>query len=328
MPNTAVDGAAGTGWLHVAAAVVRRADGHILLAQRPLHKHQGGKWEFPGGKLEPSETVQQALSRELQEEIGITPLQATPLIQVRHTYVERRVLLDVWEVTAYSGEAHGREGQPVAWYPASALSSLPLPSANWPIAVAAALPDLCLVTPEPTDPTAFLQGLERALQRGIRLVQFRAKTLDAAAYLALAQAAIALAHRYGAKLLLNSLPANAAPALLAMADGLHLTSAQLRATPERAALPLQPRQWLSAACHDAQELALAAQLGVDFAFLSPVLPTASHPAVQPLGWSTFNRLVRQVNFPVYALGGLAEADVASARQHGARGVAAIRSLWG
>lgn len=110
MPNTVPD----AGYLHVVAAVIRDEVGNILLAQRPANKHQGGKWEFPGGKLEVGEAPAQALNRELEEELGITVLQAKPLIKVRHVYPERAVLLDVWEVTAFSGDPHGREGQPVA----------------------------------------------------------------------------------------------------------------------------------------------------------------------------------------------------------------------
>ena len=100
--------------IHVAAAVIRCVDGQILLAKRPEDKHQGGLWEFPGGKVEASETVQAALSRELEEELGIRPSAARPLIQVRHDYPDKQVLLDVWEVSAFTGEPHGAEGQPSA----------------------------------------------------------------------------------------------------------------------------------------------------------------------------------------------------------------------
>ena len=95
--------------LHVAAAVIRGTDGRILLAQRPAHKHQGGLWEFPGGKVEAGESVLSALARELREELGIQVTHAQPLIQVRHAYPDQRVLLDVYEVTEFTGDAHGAE---------------------------------------------------------------------------------------------------------------------------------------------------------------------------------------------------------------------------
>jgi len=94
--------------IHVAAAVIRSTDGLVLIAKRPLDKHQGGLWEFPGGKVEKGEAVEVALARELLEELGIGVTAARPLIQVRHDYPDKHVLLDVWEVTAFSGESPPR----------------------------------------------------------------------------------------------------------------------------------------------------------------------------------------------------------------------------
>ena len=332
MPNTAVE------YLHVVAAVIRGNDGKILLAQRPAHKHQGGKWEFPGGKVESGETALQGLCRELHEELGINVQQAQPLIKVRYVYPERAVLLDVWEVTAFSGAAHGREGQPVAWFTAEQLPTLEFPPANYPIITAARLPACCLITPEPHNPTEFLQQLEQRLHAGIRLVVFRAKSLMADDYVALAGKVIRLAHAAGAKVMLNSPPIQ-----IAEADGLHLTSSQLWAEAEEGvchtplrrspvgAYGIRPLrragQWLSASCHDARELQRAAEIGVDFALLSPVLPTLSHPGTVHLGWEAFAAAVENVNFPVYALGGMESSHVATARQHGGQGIAAIRSVW-
>ncbi|MEZ5451923.1 MAG: Nudix family hydrolase [Thiothrix sp.] len=305
-------------WLHVMAAVIRGQDGRILLAQRPPDKHQGGKWEFPGGKLEVGETPLQGLKRELHEELGIEVQHAQPLIKVRHVYPETAVLLDVWEVDVFTGEPHGREGQPVGWFETEQLSGLKFPLANYPIVTAARLPEVCLITPEPEDPAVFLHKLEAALQSGIRLVQFRAKRLLPDEYLALARETARLAHSFSARVLLNS-----PPVMLPEADGLHLSSAQLWQDHD-----WQPHNgWLSASCHSREELARAAEIGVDFAFLSPVLPTLSHPGAAHLGWEAFAACVEQVNFPVYALGGLDNSHVVVARKRGGQGIAAIRSLW-
>ena len=84
--------------IHVAVGAIRNGQGEFLLARRPEHLHQGGLWEFPGGKVETGETVEVALRRELQEELAITVGQATPLIKIRHDYGDKRVLLDVWRV--------------------------------------------------------------------------------------------------------------------------------------------------------------------------------------------------------------------------------------
>ncbi len=119
--------------LHVAAAVIYNSDGDILIARRPEHKHQGGLWEFPGGKVETGESLLKALARELKEELGISQITASPFIQITHHYPERSVLLDVCRVTAFQGEAIGREGQPIAWVSPNTITDYDFPEANAPI---------------------------------------------------------------------------------------------------------------------------------------------------------------------------------------------------
>lgn len=130
--------------VHVAVGIVRDACGAVLIARRAATAHQGGLWEFPGGKVEAGETVPAALARELHEELGIYVQTATPWLQVRHAYADRQVLLDVWQVDAYQGEPQGREGQPVAWAAVAGLCEVDFPAADAPIIAAlrtaAALP--------------------------------------------------------------------------------------------------------------------------------------------------------------------------------------------
>lgn len=102
--------------VHVAVGVIFNSQqNQILIAKRPQHLHQGGLWEFPGGKVSANETVDQALKRELLEELGITVLKAQPLMQVQHDYSDKQVFLDIWTVTEFSGDAQGEEGQQVKW---------------------------------------------------------------------------------------------------------------------------------------------------------------------------------------------------------------------
>lgn len=122
--------------IHVAAGAILNSSNEVLVALRPKHKHQGGLWEFPGGKVEPGESVQDALARELREEIDLTVLACEPLLVSEHDYGDKHVKLDVWLVTRHEGQARGLEGQQVAWVAISDLSSLEFPAANLSIVAA------------------------------------------------------------------------------------------------------------------------------------------------------------------------------------------------
>ncbi len=324
MPNTAPESSAETTTsLHVAVAVIVNDRGEVLIAKRPEHLHQGGLWEFPGGKLEPGEVVTQALRRELDEELGVRIESARPLIRVHHQYPECPVLLDVWRVDRYQGEAHGREGQPIAWVEPEQLPDYRFPVANFPIVTAVRLPDRYLVTPEPCDDfELFLSRLEQCLRSGVRLVQLRAKKLNVTGCRELVRRVISLVNSYGARLLLNSDPDLAG---VPGADGIHLTSTQLLSLERR---PLPFWQWVAASCHNERELLHAAHIGVDFAVVSPVQPTLSHPHAGCLGWERLFQLTERVPFPVYALGGMRDEHLQPAHSHGAQGIAAIRGIWG
>jgi len=309
--------------VHVAVAVLRDGDGRVLLAKRPDHAHQGGLWEFPGGKVEPGEDVVAALRREAHEELGVEVAAERPLIQVVHHYGDRSVLLDVHCVTAFLGTPHGREGQPLAWVHPESLSDYPMPAADVPIVAAIRLPERLLITGQaPTDPDRFLQRLDRSLGRAeIGIVQFRATQLPRSEWLALAERALAVCRRHRARMVVNGTPEDA---LALGADGVHLNSARLAGCEQRPG----PEGWLvGASCHGAPELAHAGGLGLDYALLSPVLPTASHPGAPHLGWTRFAALVREASLPVYALGGMTEAMLPEAWGHGAQGVAAIGGYW-
>ena len=308
-------------YTHVAAAVVVDAQGRILISQRPGHVHQGGLWEFPGGKLEASETAEAALKRELREELGINVHAARPLIRVFHEYPDKPVLLDVWRVTGYSGEPTGLEGQPLDWVAVDDLGERAFPAADGAILKALNLPERYLITPEPDlHDRQFLVKLERALARGITLVQLRAKAVSPADYQALVADVQSVCREASARLLLNADP------LLAReldADGVHLNSARLMAMVERPA----GIQLLGASCHTHAEVQQAGSLGLDFIVVSPVQQTRSHPDAVVLGFDGLRILTELATMPVYALGGMSEADLDKAFLHGAQGIAAISGLW-
>jgi 8-oxo-dGTP diphosphatase len=151
------------------------------------------------------------------------------------------------------------------------------------------------------------------------LVQLREKNLARDELRELAIQVVNLAHASGAKVLLNG---DVALAQEVGADGVQLTSMQLTELTERPAL-----DWCAASCHSAEELRRAEALGCDFAVLSPVLPTKSHPGAAHLGWENFAAMVAGSSMPVYALGGLTHADMQKAWQHGAHGISLLRQAW-
>ena len=116
--------------VHVVVGVIINKDDQVLIAKRASHQHQGNKWEFPGGKREKTETPQQALARELKEELGIDIQSARPLIEIKHQYTDKTVLLDVYEVSDWQGTEEGREGQPLRWVDKSDLDQYNFPAAN------------------------------------------------------------------------------------------------------------------------------------------------------------------------------------------------------
>lgn len=308
--------------IHVAVAVIRSPQGRVLIARRNPQQHQGGLWEFPGGKLEAGESPYDALVREVREELGLDVARAQPLIQIRHDYGDRQVLLDVWEVSAFVGEAQAREGQPLAWVEPQRLGEYEFPAADGAIIAALRLPRQYLITPDGLSSQELLQGVGQALARGVGLIQLRAPNRFDPQYRDLAVDVQGLCAGKAQLMLkgplewLGDFPA----------AGWHLTSAQLREYAPKGR-PFPPERWLAASCHSAAELDLAARLGADFVTLSPVSPTATHPDAEPLGWLRTAQLIQGCNVPVFALGGMTPADEKAARQAGAQGIAAIRSLW-
>lgn len=114
----------------VAAAILSTNGEELFIARRKKEVHQGGLWEFPGGKKEAGETPLVALNRELQEELGIKAQHAEPLIKLSHDYGDKLVELDVYKVTEFSGEAHGAEGQETRWIKLKDIHQYDFPEAN------------------------------------------------------------------------------------------------------------------------------------------------------------------------------------------------------
>jgi 8-oxo-dGTP diphosphatase len=133
--------------VRVVAGALFDAERRVLIAQRPAGKHMAGRWELPGGKLDPGETPIEGLRRELAEELGVELRDARPLIRLRHDYADRRVCLDVWRVTDFDGVPRGLDGQALAWVALDDLPGRDILEADLPIITALRLPNLaCMAT--------------------------------------------------------------------------------------------------------------------------------------------------------------------------------------
>jgi 8-oxo-dGTP diphosphatase len=290
-----------------------------MLASRPADKVYAGYWEFPGGKVEPGEALEHALHRELKEELGIDVMRATRWITRLFTYPHATVRLNFFRVWDWRGEPHPHEGQTFAWELPGAHTVQPLLPANFPILKALELPPVYGISyAKSLGRDVFLQRLDAALEKGLKLIQVRDKDLPEAERLELAREIILRARPRGAKVLVNG---SLAMVSKAGADGVHLDSGAL--------MQLESRpdcEWVGASCHNTDEIERAGAVA-DFAMLSPVLPTASHPGEPTLGWEVFSQLAAQSPIPVYALGGVNWPDIEVAQRHGAHGIAMLRGAW-
>uniref|UniRef100_Q479P6 8-oxo-dGTP diphosphatase n=1 Tax=Dechloromonas aromatica (strain RCB) TaxID=159087 RepID=Q479P6_DECAR len=308
--------------VEVAAAVMLRADGReFLLAQRPEGKVYAGYWEFPGGKVEPGETVRQALIRELQEELGITVTACSQWLTRQFTYPHATVRLNFWRVTAWDGEigiTAPLEHSAVEWQKTGGAASVaPILPANDPILKALSLPTTMAITMAESEGTERqLERLEEALNAGLRLIQIRDKSLPPAQRLWFAETVLQLARSHGATVVIND---DEALARRIGADGVHLSAARLAACQQRPDFT-----WVGASCHSAEEIVRAGELGLDYALLGPVMPTPTHPESTGLGWTEFEGRLAGNTLPVFALGGMKPGMLAEAQGHGAHGLALMR----
>jgi 8-oxo-dGTP diphosphatase len=294
--------------IEVSAAVLLRADGSFLLAQRPVGKVYAGYWEFPGGKVEPGEAPERALARELHEELGIDIERAYPWIMRVFTYPHGTVRLRFYRILRWRGEPHPREDQAIAWQSPDAPMAAPMLPANAPVLASLALPGEYAITAAAQYGIApMLEKLERRLREGLRLVQVREPALPEKDRELLTRQVVGLAHRYGCKVLTK--------APFPGADGIHFTASQLTQ------LQARPSGLVAASCHTREELERAMQLDLDFAVLGPVKDKAA------IGWSRFAALADGSSIPIYAIGGVAPADREDAWRAGAHGVAMIRGSW-
>jgi len=310
--------------IHVAAAIIMDARGRILLNRRRGDSDLPGLWEFAGGKCEPGETPQQALVRELREELGIEAQIGAWLMDIPQCYPDKRLRLSVYRVSHWKGIPRGREGQAITWVNVDKLTRYSMPSADQPVVAALTQPDRYLVTPEPkssqpADIQAWLDTLDRIIANGIERVHLRLPSFPIEQRRSLSRQAVQRFAQRAQLFVYRDIEL-----ARELNTGVHLGSQQLL---QLVARSVPKRLLMAASCHDLPQLHAAQRLGCDFVLLGPVQATISHPDARLLGWEGFEHLREQVGLPIYAIGGLHPEDITTARKHGAQGIAAISALW-
>lgn len=319
-------------YVRVAAGLIFDHRGRLLLGQRPDGKAWPGWWEFPGGKIEAGESIQQALIRELDEELGIQVKTVYPWVTYIHDYPKNTVELSFCQVYDWQGTPFGREQQALDWVDPNAIR---LDESEYPIApgggslLPAALPPLRWLRisnkyrisqiQKPENLDHWLEKLRQELGQGLRMVQFREPNWqgDQQSLLKALKATTDLCHRYFAKCLINSCHPHE---WWQKCDGVHLRAQDAAAV---LANDTRPPGKLGVSTHNINDIDVATKLHADFIVLGHVGETASHPNQTPMTWQEFYLLANQAQRPVFAIGGQSLATMEQARLHGAHGVAAI-----
>lgn len=349
MPNTEANKS-----LHVAVAVIVK-QGKVLISRRAQHVHQGGLWEFPGGKVEADETIKEALYREIKEELGLKIKNSRPLIKLEYHYPDKSVILETQIVTDFEGREYaanasqdekepkqfGLEGQQVEWVSFEQLKNFQFPKANKAILDALLFPERYLITPDCSvdNIKQFIQSFANSLghyEQSQQIVQIRIKSLKGEILSKLIQQLGLTARAKNTLILANSsmcLESSSVQAsqhhlnILNLTDGIHLTGEHLYGAFIKKYRQQFPEKKIAASCHCQKDIEQANHSGLDFIVVSPVQHTASHPETEPLGWKQFRRLADIAEMPVFALGGMSQNDIKYAQDNGAQGISAIRGLW-
>lgn len=306
--------------IDVAVAVVFNPAGQVLWGCRPEGKPYAGYWEFPGGKVEPDETVWQALVRELKEELDITATEGGPWFRIEHDYEHANVRLHLYRVWAFEGTPKPLEQQAFTWASLGSSDLFPILPATEPLLPKLAQPSLMALSNYEAGFDACANRLEQAL-RSIEsrvYVQFREKNLKGEALLRAFEHCHALCQETGQAMLLNSSTwRNLQGQLEELPCPLHLTEAHLLSGQFKELL------CVGASVHSQSSLTVAFERGLDYAVLGAVKNTASHPEQAGMGWEKFHDIALEARLPVYAIGGLGNADLREARSNGAHGVAML-----
>jgi len=288
----------------------------ILITKRRKNQFMPNYWELPGGKIETGEDEEDALARELQEELGIKTLRISLKHVMTHHYKDKTVNLSIYNVESYKGNVTGTEGQDVRWCNLQNLSNYKLLPTMRIIINRIRLPEYYWITPDERDPELLLQKCQNHLITGAKIIQLRSKDLIEHSYIGKIHN---LCQSYEARLILN-VPNKT---FKEPCDGWHLTSEELLKYSKR---PCANNKLLGASAHNIKEAKYAETISVDYISLAPIEETPSHPNATPLGWEVAKDIVSKSNLPVYLLGGMSRDSLGRALKIRAQGIAGISQI--
>ena len=288
----------------------------ILITKRRKNQFMPNYWELPGGKIEKGEDEEDALARELQEELGIKTLRISLKHVMTHHYKDKTVNLSIYNVESYKGNVTGTEGQDIRWCNLQNLSNYKLLPTMRIIINRIRLPEYYWITPDERDPELLLQKCQNHLITGAKIIQLRSKDLIEHSYIGKIHN---LCQSYEARLILN-VPNKT---FKEPCDGWHLTSEELLKYSKR---PCANNKLLGASAHNMKEAKYAETISVDYISLAPIEETPSHPNATPLGWEVAKDIVSKSNLPVYLLGGMGRDSLGRALKIRAQGIAGISQI--
>jgi len=300
----------------VVAILYAKNNTQILITKRRKNQFMPNYWELPGGKIETGEDEEDALARELQEELGIKTLRISLKHVMTHHYKDKTVNLSIYNVESYKGNVAGTEGQDVRWCNLQNLSNYKLLPTMRIIINRIRLPEYYWITPDERDPELLLQKCQNHLITGAKIIQLRSKDLIEHSYIGKIHN---LCQSYEARLILN-VPNKT---FKEPCDGWHLTSEELLKYSKR---PCANNKLLGASAHNMKEAKYAETISVDYISLAPIEETPSHPNATPLGWEVAKDIVSKSNLPVYLLGGMGRDSLGRALKIRAQGIAGISQI--
>ncbi len=300
----------------VVAILYAKNNTQILITKRRKNQFMPNYWELPGGKIETGEDEEDALARELQEELGIKTLRISLKHVMTHHYKDKTVDLSIYNVESYKGNVTGTEGQDIRWCNLQNLSNYKLLPTMRIIINRIRLPEYYWITPDERDPELLLQKCQNHLITGAKIIQLRSKDLIEHSYIGKIHN---LCQSYEARLILN-VPNKT---FKEPCDGWHLTSEELLKYSKR---PCANNKLLGASAHNTKEAKYAEAVSVDYISLAPIEETPSHPNATPLGWEVAKDIVSKSNLPVYLLGGMGRDSLGRALKIRAQGIAGISQI--